>query len=200
MGKFINKVLGTYSDIDKAVINPDKIKRLRLDYVNYDLNEYKKEIQKFKNLKELSITFPINYNYSLPNEIGQLKSLKKFHILNYNFIEFPNWLFDLNKLDNLMLRGNNIETIPSLISELLHLKHLRIENTGLNAIPDNLKDLKKLKTLSLVDNFKLKTIDHQALPKSLKWISLTHTGIPKKTIDEITVENPSLKLGKRFFG
>jgi Leucine-rich repeat (LRR) protein len=200
LGSFINKILGTYSDLDKALIKPNKVKRLKLYFIKYDLNKYKEEILKFENLRELSIQFDCSYNYHLPNEIGQLKSLRKLHFLNYNFTEFPNWLFNLSKLENLMLRGNNISTIPSLISELSALKHLKIENTRISTIPNTLKDLKNLKTLSLGDNTELKTLDYQDLPKNLKSICLTPSMIPKNIIDRIIEKLPNLKIGKRYYG
>ena len=187
------------SDIKSAINKANDLTSLNLTFPKYDLRIFKSEFLQFVNLTELSIQFDIQYTYGLPEEIGELISLRKLHILNYPFKIFPDWIFNLQNLENLMLRGNDIIKIPERIVELQNLKHFRIENTEIDDIPDCLSSLVKLKTLSLVDNFALNRIGKEILPKNLKWIALEPSGIPKSIIDKLNNETENLEFGKRYY-
>ncbi|WP_157811834.1 leucine-rich repeat domain-containing protein [Tenacibaculum sp. SZ-18] len=150
-------------------------------------------------MKILKIQFSDNISSKLPENIGNLQHLKKLHILNTYFKEFPKWIFKLKKLENLMLRGNEIDTIPPEIKLLKHLKHFRFENTNLNNTPIEIRELKKLETLSFADNFKLKNFNESIINGNLKMLALTPSSIERKVIDKLKKEYPNLKIGKRYF-
>ena len=197
-----NKILETREDLESALQRASRVKVLDISFPGYDFREYGEELGKLTGLKELSIQFNHDYShkFTLPEELGELKSLRKLHLLNYFFEEIPQWIFRLGQLENLMLRGNDIREIPSEIAKLVKLKHLRIENTLLESIPDELSRLENLQTLSLVDNFQLKKFNRRAVGKNLKWLALGASGVPSEEVGQLKSLFPGVKFNKRYFG
>ena len=162
----------TYKNIDKALINPKKVKKLYIQLPQKDLNEYEGEFLKFKNLKSLDIHVAITHSPLLPKEIGQLKKLTRLSILNVPFEKFPDWIKDLENLKYLMVRGCDLNQIPEFIGNLQKLRHLRVENCELSSIPKELSKLKKIRHLSFADT-KIPDFPLENLPPNIKTLALS---------------------------
>lgn len=170
-----NLTTPVYGDIDLALENPHKIKRLIIrSYDNLlkgNLNNYASDFLKFVNLQELRIQLGPNDLPTLPTEIGELKTLKKLSILNVPFNDFPEWATNLVNLEYLMVRGCEITSVPKIIANLKKLEILRIENCKLAEMPEGINELTLLKELSFSDTPILFS-SIKNLPKSLKTLSL----------------------------
>ncbi len=189
--KHISKIIKIVTDF---LSNPTKRKVLHINRPSFDLSQKANLFTQFTNLEELTLYFDTQYSYELPKEIGQIYSLKKLSILNYQFTHFPLWLFDLSNLEALTIVGNTIKEIPLGIAKLDQLKHLRMEKTNLEALPPDFQQLTNLQTLSLVDNFKLNFINPVSLPISLKEIKLSSACLSKENRFDIKQLRPALKI------
>lgn len=108
-------------------------------------------ICELENLEELSLNDEALL--TVPNDIKYIKNLKKLRITFYDNIESqpaPNWIYDINSLQELNLTLCKFTEISDKINNLTNLETLKIECsfTLLSSLP-NLSKLKKLKRLSL---------------------------------------------------
>lgn len=175
-----------------------KVEKLDIVFPNYDISRYWEDFLQFTNLKELNLQSDIDNTDLPPKEIGQLRKLRTLYILNYNFKEFPEWIFELGDLSNLMIRGNDIQTIPDQISRLVKLTKLRIENCGLKETPFAFSRLNNLKQLSLSDNKSLTYVDVDYLPKRLRSLNLAFTRISEDNLKTIRLRFPKLKINEHI--
>ena len=187
---FKRKSTNLFEPLGKA----NQIKVLRIVFPDFELCKHGEDFLKFERLEELFVQSDIMQPDLLPEEVGRLKTLSKLHILNFRYKEFPRWIFNLKNVRSLMLRGNDIEKIPNEISQLTKLEKLRIENCALTELPFSFIRLDKLKYLSLSDNSKLTTLSADNLPRSLKVINLTASGVNVKTLKAIETRLPKLKV------
>ncbi|WP_298791025.1 hypothetical protein [uncultured Allomuricauda sp.] len=173
-----------------------KIHSLEVILPDYNISDYGTEFLKFENLKELYVQSHAHMENLLPQEIGDLVLLEKLYILNFNYKEFPNWIFKLKNIKQLMLRGNNVDYIPKQIKELSALEKLRIENCKLADLPDSIANLNNLRELSLSANSKLIKLNIDNLPNNLKILNLAVTGIIGQHLKEIELKCPHLKINR----
>lgn len=139
-----------FESLDDAVKKPTRCKTLNL-FIKKDFKDSGPSLKKLRNLRKLYIQgdFSIYYDYEfiLPQEIGDLKELKKLSLLNLPIKIFPDWVFQLNKLEYLMIRGTDISSIPEKIALLNQLTTLRVENCQLSSLPPEISKLKKTEEL-----------------------------------------------------
>ncbi len=91
---------------------------------------------------------------SVPEEIGQLKSLRGLDMYYCKLPDFPRGVLELDSLETLQLSCNRFDSIPEDINRLKNLKTLHFEggacgSTPIIYVPETLGDLKKLKAFSL---------------------------------------------------
>lgn len=185
----------SYSFLE-AIPQAEKTSVLNVEFIEFDLADYKKDILKFTKIEELYIHVSIDYPYSLPLEIGQLSTLKKLYVLNFGFKKFPEWVLNLTNLEQLMIRGNDIRELPREINNLSKLKILRLENCSISELPETLSKIEGLKKLSLSDNRYLKAIDSNDLPKNLKVLNLARTNVSENNVNALRSSMPKLKFNK----
>jgi Leucine-rich repeat (LRR) protein len=165
-----------FSSLSDAIQNPKNCKRLHLQFIEYNLKDKGAIFSQFINLRTLEIqAHPSIYNlddFELPEEIANLKKLKKIGLLNLPFKTFPEWLTQIKSLKYLMVRGNDIDSIPDTIVQLDKLKTLRIENCELNKLPKTLNQMLNLRFLGLCST-KLTDLNPNLFPKNLKEINLS---------------------------
>lgn len=183
-----------YDDMDLALGKPELVKYMHLyafksekngevlNSLNINLNSYKGKFIKLNQLQELFI-HGIHQPF-LPEEIGNIMTLKKIGILNIWFEYFPEWITNLLNLEYLRIRGAHFNTIPNCISKLQNLKVLSIENGSLSLMPE-LNQLKKLKYLSFADGI-LEKFPLEKFPPNLKILNL---GGPIYRYDKKEIEN-----------
>lgn len=166
---------GEFTDLDRALKKPKKVKSLKLKIFNNDFNAYSNKLSLFENLKELNLHVSINHSKYFPKEIGNLKDLEKITILNYPLTEFPQCLIKLQNLKYLYLRGTDIKKIPNFKEKVFqNLKVLKIENCELQRIPEFIADLNQLQVLSFALT-KINTITEIQLPESIQELNLCGT-------------------------
>lgn len=184
-----------YTDLDEAIKEPVKVKKLRLWAFEVDVNNYAKDFLKFKSIEKLYIQTDIDHINFLPKEIGELKTLKKLEILNVPFNEFPLWIENLENLEYLMVRGCELTILPSFIAKLKKLKVLRIENCELSSIPKELALLENLQELSLAIT-PIRELPLTHLPKKLKYLRLfqTHIGNDIDNMKFLIASLPTTKV------
>lgn len=189
--KVVSNIIKLITDF---LVNPAKRKVLHINRPTFDLEQKGSLFTQFANLEELTLNFDAHYSYGLPEEIGQISSLKKLFILNYPFTQFPLWVFDLKNLEDLTIRGNTITFIPKGIGQLSKLRRLRFEQTDLESLPVDIQDLRHLRSLSLVDNLKLKHLNPDHLPVGLLELALTSSSISQADRSTIKLGRPKLRL------
>ena len=113
-------------------------------------------------------------DFTLPAEIGQLRTLKCLVLLNLP-IEFPEWIADLPNLRYLVVRGTNLTTIPPWIDRLHSLHTLRIENCDLAVLPETLREMTNLRELGLSDT-RLTDFSPAHFPPQLRTLNFAGTG------------------------
>ncbi|HEC38549.1 MAG TPA: leucine-rich repeat domain-containing protein, partial [bacterium] len=97
-------------------------------------------------------------NFStIPEEICELRSLKKLALINNKIKFFPESFVNLVFLKELNLNMNLIEQLPEFFSEFTYLKKIILSNNKLSFLPKSFFTLKALSQLHLNNN-KLQTI------------------------------------------
>jgi hypothetical protein len=184
-----------YTDLDEAIKEAKKVKRIWLLAFDIDVNNYTKDFLKFTVIERLFIQTDILATPFLPKEIGELKTLKRLEILNVPFQEFPTWIENLENLEYLMVRGCELTELPSFIAKLKKLKVLRIENCALASIPKELSLLENLQELSLVIT-PIRELPLEYLPKKLKYLCLfqTHVGNDMNKMKFLMTSLPNTKI------
>lgn len=194
MGKFREFLLGEYNDLGRALQKPELVKSLTINLPE-NLNDYGAEFARFTKLQSLDIQTKIEHLSYIPEQIGNLKQLKRLSILNVPFLEFPEWIFGLINLEYLRVRGCEITTVPYRIRNLSKLKTLRIENCELNVIPPGLKEMQNICYLSLTDT-KIKAINVEDLPPNLRVLNINMNHIDHSTLQKIKKSRPELKFDR----
>jgi Leucine-rich repeat (LRR) protein len=108
---------------------------------------------------------------AIPEEIGQLKSLKSLTLVGSNIKgcgafrqavdELPISLGQLDKLEVLSLERLSLKALPDEIGQLKALKSLKIDSMCIDSLPASLCQLNKLETLTLID------LDLRVLPDKI---------------------------------
>ncbi|MFX0056994.1 MAG: hypothetical protein ACFE85_07375 [Candidatus Hodarchaeota archaeon] len=89
-------------------------------------------------LKSLNLSH--NYLQELPKSLVKLENLKFLKLCWNNFYEIPEIVFTLNALEILDLSHNNIKEIPNTIKNLNSLRELNLDNNNIREIPNNLRN------------------------------------------------------------
>ena len=89
---------------------------------------------------------------SLPEEIGQLKHLKKLVVSSNRITYIPPVIGELTELEYISFKHNEIKELPPEIGKLKNLKHLELDYNDLESLPEELCGLKNLEYLSVTHN------------------------------------------------
>ncbi|XP_058182391.1 disease resistance protein RPV1-like [Rhododendron vialii] len=123
-------------------------------------------------LKELNLK-DCHLSY-LPDEIGNLISLRTLDLAQNNLNTLPGGICNLTCLKHLRLDNNNVSHLPSGIGRLTSLESLNLERNSLCTLPDTIGTLSCLKEL-FVGNNKLSHLPSEIGDlDSLKILKLQH--------------------------
>jgi Leucine-rich repeat (LRR) protein len=111
-----------YSDIEKALKNPDSVFVLDLSGNGFE---------------------------KIPESIQKLKNLQKLILKDNSVSELPEWLFSLISLQELNLEENKLTELPSHIGKLSNLKRLNLTRTKIPCIPSELQSCTNLEYLNI---------------------------------------------------
>jgi internalin A len=98
---------------------------------------------------------------SLPDSIGQLKSIEWLTITDNQLTSLPEAIGQMTRLTNLFVSGNQLTSLPESLSQLKRLRRLDVSNNQLAALPPWLRALKSLRELHVYGNPRLR------LPRSV---------------------------------
>ena len=142
-------------DIDYIIYTPRKLEFINngaLDLKNLGLDDFTKIVglERNKRVKELDL---INNRFrTLPESLGELKSLEKLFLDNNNLIVLPESIGKLKSLQELSLRNNYLAELPKTIGKLQSLQSLDLTLNKLTDLPATIGTLKELQMLYLSDN------------------------------------------------
>ncbi|MHA1682192.1 MAG: leucine-rich repeat domain-containing protein [Promethearchaeota archaeon] len=89
---------------------------------------------------------------SLPDTIGNLKSLKYLDLVNNELTSLPDTIGNLTSLQTLWSAGNQLTSLPDTIGNLTSLQTLWPPGNQLTSLPDTIGNLKSLDDLDLRKN------------------------------------------------
>lgn len=122
------------------------LKRLEIGRLNMSNNS----LQHITSLTQLeSLYIQSESLKELPKTFLEMKNLKS---LSFNFMSelrhMPEWIGEIQSLENLELENMYLETLPASLANLPHLRRLSIYGTRPESVPDTLNNL-KLKELKI---------------------------------------------------
>ncbi len=163
------------------------------------MNVLLKEWAYLPELRLLNIT-DLNIMGPIPPELGKSPKLEYLYLYTNNNRSIPNELGDIHTLKELVLHLKNTDdlggTIPYTLSKLSRLERLVIQNSGqYGTIPPQFGNLKKLEFLDLSEN----TL-HGSIPKQLRWLTrLDSLLLYKNQLSGSLHKLDTLKVSKRCF-
>lgn len=115
------------------------------------------DIGKMKNLKKLRLN-RLNDLTNVPDEVGQLSSLRELWISNCGISHLPASIVGLDKLETLALADlKRFESLPETMERMSNLKMLLLEACdAIERVPSTIAQLHKLEMLSLTSLRNLK--------------------------------------------
>lgn len=147
---FIPIQIGNLVNLEKISINSGLFKDIDLSLPT--------EIKNLENLTELTIR-GFNFNEESLKEISYLSNLTYLCLGDNKLKEFPNTIFDLNKLESLNLFSNYLTSIPEEISRLTSLKYIDLSGNSIFEFDENLfENLLNLKSVYMQDQCILQPI------------------------------------------
>jgi Leucine-rich repeat (LRR) protein len=89
-------------------------------------------------------------NFSFPNFMDNLKSLRDVTLNGFNFI--PNFIGELVNLISLDISNNNLNVLPNFIKNLANITNLNLHNIKIKRLPTWISSLKDLEILDISSN------------------------------------------------
>jgi len=126
----------------------------RLEYLdlknNYDLEKLPENIGELKNLKRLGLS--VCGLKELPESFCDLAELEVLHLQHNKLTKLPDSIGKLRKLRKLDLDANQLTALPESFKHLTSLKSLLLSRNKLKTLPDGIKKLQNIKEAELWDN------------------------------------------------
>ncbi|MBD3214815.1 MAG: hypothetical protein GF311_19545 [Candidatus Lokiarchaeota archaeon] len=145
---------------NKMEIFPEIITRLtslRELYIGGNqFHELPSSLVNLKSLEKLKFS-PDHVKYgnfeTLPEFLGNLKSLKELDVAYNNLKSLPTSIGNLKNLEILSLSHNRLTQLPNSIGNLAKLRSLDLSANKLKFLPESIKNIETLRNLNLNDNF-----------------------------------------------
>ncbi|WP_334055897.1 leucine-rich repeat domain-containing protein [Polaribacter sp. P097] len=125
---------------------------------------------------------------TLPNEIGNIATLKFLYLNDNGLTALPDGIGNLNSLEQLVILNNNdLTTLPSSIGNLSSLEHLLLRNNAIETLPSSIGNLSNLKVLDLYTNRLTGLPDEIGNLSNLEGLFLTRQGFTENNIFTYTL-------------
>ncbi|MHA1252430.1 MAG: leucine-rich repeat domain-containing protein [Candidatus Helarchaeota archaeon] len=149
------------NDIDDFSIGfvIEKNKIIKIGLYNCELTSLPESIGNLKSLEYLGLSD--NQLTILPESIGNLSSLKELSLWGNQLKSLPESIGNLSSLKELWLYENQLKTLPESIGNLSSLKELRLYKNQLKTLPESILDLNSLEKLYIEPNPLCERLDHR---------------------------------------
>jgi Leucine-rich repeat (LRR) protein len=138
-------------EIPTFIYKTKELKYLRLDK-NYLSNIPEILIDHLSNTNIIGIALNYNYITSLPENIGNLKSLRSLELTANRLTTLPESFGNLESLRELYILNNSLTRLPESIGSLQKLEYLNLATNNLRTLPESIKYLQNLENLNLKGN------------------------------------------------
>lgn len=135
---------------------PDSIRHLEslevLKIHHNHISSLPEGLCELENLKELDVS----HNHELkilPENIGQLKHLRKLIIAYDNFDSLPESLGELAELNEIIADHNHLQSLPGSMAKLSNLEVLDVNHNELRELPPCIKKIAGLKYVNFTHNY-----------------------------------------------
>ncbi|AFY95194.1 leucine-rich repeat domain-containing protein [Chamaesiphon minutus] len=132
--------------IDRAI--QDRI--THLDLYQQRLTQLPARIVDIHSLVSLRVSD--NELITLPENIGNLSSLRELRLYKNQLSALPGSISHLTNLVSLSLSFNKFKIFPDIIASLINLKELKLNGNQIDILPESLLQLKKLVSIDLSSN------------------------------------------------
>ena len=129
---------------------------------------------------------------TLPESIGNLKSLERLELQYNSITTLPESITKLTSLTYLSLGSNSITTLPESIGNLTSLEYLSLWGNSISTLPESIGNLTSLEKLYLNNNDLSTLPESITMLKSLKELGLQHNDL--STLPESITKLTSLKI------
>ncbi|ORX83716.1 L domain-like protein [Anaeromyces robustus] len=133
------------------------------------------------------------FSSGIPNIIFKITSITSLYLLNDTISILPDNIGNLKNLKRLDIRNNKLKTIPSSIKNLSKLEYLNLSNNPITKLPEEIGDLTELRLIYL-NNCKLE----QLFSSITKLSNLQELEIKNNKLKSIPKELGNLKNLKRL--
>lgn len=131
-------------------VKVEKEEVLTLGLANCDLMRLPDDIGNLNSLKDLFVKY--NKLTTLPNSIGNLKALKRVSFKNNQLTILPDIFVNLDSIRELTISENQIKVLPASIGKLKSLLTLWFYNNQLESLPESFGQLESLEKLYIYEN------------------------------------------------
>ena len=136
----------------------------------------------------------------LPEEIGELKSLKNLRIKGINITKLPDSMRNLTELQTLVITDSTLSEIPEWIGDLRNLQTINFSKTFITSLPDSIGNLHNLNKLILTDTDVASLPDTICQLTNLRVLRLNYTpltqlpeGIEQLELTELDITNTGIE-------
>ena len=171
---------------------------IQLRLYNKGLTSLPDTIGNLKSLKELKLMYNKGLT-SLPDTIGNLKSLEVLWLGSILLTSLPDNICDFKSLKELLLIDNKLISLPDMIGNLKSLERLWLGSNKLTTLPESITKLEKLETLDLSYNNFSSLPDTIGNLKSLEILNLDTnelTSLPDSIFDLKSLKELNLAFNK----
>lgn len=164
-----------FTSVDKALEDPGKVLYLEIycQKSGVNIKKFSENIQKFKNLRKLTVNNQSGSVVELPEELWNLTQLEYIDIINIQNLK-PEGLKNLKNVKYLSLDGFGLERFPPEILELKKIEYLNLSCNFLSELPENISLLENLKEIELTSNCFTKIPPQLAKNKLLIYIVMNN--------------------------
>ncbi len=171
---------GLTKPLPQELFNSPNLKALSLRYYAWPLPEdaFKQSI--LEDISFYSCAFD-----TLPENLGNLVTLRFFYAQNAAFTSLPENIVNLPNLKNLDIRDSLLETLPESLGNLKSLKYLRAYNNKLTSLPESFGTLPALELAYLAGNNITELPSNMAGCKALKELDLGFNALGQSDISSL---------------